>query len=77
MSLTVSAAGPLLYNSPDTLTQFTWFDRAGKPLERLGEPEPAFQAVHPSPGARREKTLEELGTANTERILHALVGPAE
>jgi eukaryotic-like serine/threonine-protein kinase len=37
ISLDVSASGPLLYYTPNTLSQLTWFDRAGKPLGRVGE----------------------------------------
>jgi hypothetical protein len=38
ISLDISASGLLLYYSPTTLSQFTWFDRAGKPLGHVGEP---------------------------------------
>jgi eukaryotic-like serine/threonine-protein kinase len=38
ISLDVSTSGLLLYYSPNTLSQFTWFDRAGKPLGFVGEP---------------------------------------
>jgi hypothetical protein len=36
--LAASVNGVLLYNSVNTLGQFTWLDRAGKPSQLFGEP---------------------------------------
>jgi Tol biopolymer transport system component/predicted Ser/Thr protein kinase len=38
MNVAASATGFLLYSSSNTSSQFTWFDRAGKPLGVVGEP---------------------------------------
>ena len=38
MNVAVSAGGLLLYSASNTLSQFTWFDRTGKPLGMVGEP---------------------------------------
>jgi serine/threonine protein kinase len=38
ISLDISASGLLLYYSPNTLSQFAWLDRSGKPLGFVGEP---------------------------------------
>jgi hypothetical protein len=37
MNVAVSATGLLLYSDSNTFSQFTWFDRAGKPLGVVGE----------------------------------------
>jgi eukaryotic-like serine/threonine-protein kinase len=39
MNVAVSATGLLLYSDSNTLSQFTWFDTAGKPLGVVGEPD--------------------------------------
>ncbi len=38
MDLATSASGLLLYGTPGTMSQFTWFDRTGKPQGAVGEP---------------------------------------
>jgi len=38
MDVAVSASGLLLYGASSALSQFTWLDRAGKPLGVVGEP---------------------------------------
>jgi len=38
MNVAVSSGGLLLYSASNTLSQFTWFDRTGKPLGVVGEP---------------------------------------
>jgi len=38
MNVSVSGNGLLLYSAYNTISQFTWFDRAGKPLGVVGEP---------------------------------------
>jgi len=38
MQAAVSASGVLLYSASNTASQFTWLDRAGKPLGTVGEP---------------------------------------
>jgi serine/threonine protein kinase len=38
MNVAVSAGGLLLYSGSRNASQFTWFERAGKPLGTLGEP---------------------------------------
>jgi Tol biopolymer transport system component len=38
ISVDISASGPLVYYSPSTSSQLTWFDRGGKPVGFVGEP---------------------------------------
>ena len=51
-SLTASANGLLLYDSSNTLWQFTWFDRGGKQLKVVGEPG-SYSNFSLSPDGRR------------------------
>src|SRR2546422_292777 len=53
MNVAVSAGGLLLYSASNTLSQFTWFDRAGKPLGVVGEPGEYSSAFRLSPDGRR------------------------
>ena len=48
MDVSVSASGLLLYSSANTLSQFTWLDRKGKPQAIVGEPGgwTSFQISH-------------------------------
>ena len=52
MNVAVSASGVLLYSASNTLSQFTWFDRAGKPLGVVGEPG-EYTMFRLSPDGRR------------------------
>jgi eukaryotic-like serine/threonine-protein kinase len=52
MNVAVSAGGVMLYSSSNTLNQFTWLDRAGKPLGLVGEPG-EYNIFRLSPDGRR------------------------
>jgi Tol biopolymer transport system component len=52
MNVSVSAGGLLLYSASNTVSQFTWFDRTGKPLGAVGEPG-EYNAFRLSPDGRR------------------------
>jgi dipeptidyl aminopeptidase/acylaminoacyl peptidase len=53
MSVAVSAGGMLLYSASNTLSQFTWLDRTGKPRARVGEPGEYTSTFRLSPDGRR------------------------
>jgi Tol biopolymer transport system component len=57
MSATVSNSGLLLYSATNTLSQFTWLDRTGKPLGTVGEPGD-FTGFRLSPDGRRTAMSE-------------------
>ena len=52
MNASVSSNGVLLYSSADTSSQFTWLDRAGKPLGIVSEPA-EHNSFRLSPDGRR------------------------
>ena len=52
MMAAVSSNGLLLYSNAATASQFTWFDRAGKPLGTVGESS-EYETFHLSPDGRR------------------------
>ncbi len=52
MNAAVSAGGVLLYSASNTLSQFTWLDRTGKPLGLVGEPD-EYTSFCLSPDGRR------------------------
>jgi Tol biopolymer transport system component len=52
MNVAVSSGGLLLYSASNTLSQFTWFDRTGKPLGVVGEPG-EYSTFRLSPDGRR------------------------
>jgi eukaryotic-like serine/threonine-protein kinase len=52
MNAAVSAGGLLLYSASNTLSQFTWLDRTGKPLGVVGEPG-QYTTFRMSPDGRR------------------------
>ncbi|MGO9256833.1 MAG: protein kinase domain-containing protein [Bryobacteraceae bacterium] len=52
MNVAVSASGLLLYSASNTSSQFTWLDRAGKPLGVVGEPG-EYSTFRLSPDGRR------------------------
>jgi dipeptidyl aminopeptidase/acylaminoacyl peptidase len=52
MNVGASAGGVLLYSPSNTLGQFAWFDRSGKPLGLSGEPG-AYSMFRLSPDRRR------------------------
>jgi dipeptidyl aminopeptidase/acylaminoacyl peptidase len=55
MNVAVSAGGLLLYSASNTVSQFTWLDRAGKPLGVVGEPG-EYSQFRLSPDGRRVVT---------------------
>jgi serine/threonine protein kinase len=55
MNVAVSAQGLLLYSASNTLSQFTWFDRTGKPLGVVGDPG-EYSVFRLSPDGRRVVT---------------------
>jgi hypothetical protein len=52
MDVAVSDGGLLLYSASNTLSQFTWLDRAGKPVGMVGEPG-EYTSFRLSPDGRR------------------------
>jgi eukaryotic-like serine/threonine-protein kinase len=52
MNVAASAGGLLLYSASNTLSQFTWLDRTGKPLGVVGEPG-EYSIFRVSPDGRR------------------------
>jgi Tol biopolymer transport system component len=52
MNVAVSAVGLLLYSASNTLSQFTWLDRTGKPQGVVGEPG-EYSTFRLSPDGRR------------------------
>ena len=52
MMAAASAGGLLLYSTTNTVSQFTWFDRAGKRLGTVGEPG-EYETLRLSPDGRR------------------------
>jgi len=53
MKVAISTAGILLYGVGYASTQFTWFDRTGKPLGEVGEPGDYLLPFRLSPDDRR------------------------
>jgi len=52
MSVAASATGLLLYNAFSASLHFTWLDRAGKPIEVVGDPAPNNFMFRLSPDSR-------------------------
>jgi eukaryotic-like serine/threonine-protein kinase len=59
MNVAVSTGGMLLYSASNVFSQFTWLDRAGKPLATVGEPGEYTSAFRLSPDGRSVATARD------------------
>jgi Tol biopolymer transport system component len=59
MNVAVSTGGMLLYSASNVFSQFTWLDRAGKPLATVGEPGEYISAFRLSPDGRSVATARD------------------
>jgi serine/threonine protein kinase len=58
-NVAASAGGVLLYGASNAMSQFTWFDRAGKPAGVVGEPGEYSSGLRLSPDVRRVVTARD------------------
>jgi predicted Ser/Thr protein kinase len=61
MNVAVSSGGILLFSASNLVSQFTWLDRAGKPLALVGEPGEYTSAFRLSPDGRRVAAVRDGG----------------